>query len=135
MKKGLLLNSDISAIIAQMGHTDQLTIADAGLPIPQNIERIDLAITRGTPSFMSVLLPIIEELQVEKVTFAEEFEQVSPKAYKEVLAALLLQNSELIIETTPHENFKTLTAQSKAIIRTGECTPYVNVILHSGVSF
>ena len=33
MKKGKLLNSEISSVISQMGHTDSLTIGDCGLPI------------------------------------------------------------------------------------------------------
>ena len=33
MKKSGILNQPISAVIAGMGHTDTLVIADAGLPI------------------------------------------------------------------------------------------------------
>lgn len=47
MKKGVLLNSSISSVIARLGHTDKITIADAGLPIPSSVERIDLALTQG----------------------------------------------------------------------------------------
>ncbi|MEQ4517252.1 MAG: RbsD/FucU domain-containing protein, partial [Pantoea agglomerans] len=32
MKKGRLLNAELSHVIARLGHTDTLTIADAGLP-------------------------------------------------------------------------------------------------------
>jgi D-ribose pyranase len=35
----------------------------------------------------------------------------------------------------PHDEFKRLCEQAKAVIRTGECSPYANVILHSGVIF
>lgn len=42
MKKSVLINSEISSIISKMGHTDMLTICDSGLPIPKNVERIDL---------------------------------------------------------------------------------------------
>ncbi|KLU14729.1 hypothetical protein AFK69_04310 [Xenorhabdus sp. GDc328] len=34
MKKGVLLHSDISAVISRLGHTDPIAISDAGLPIP-----------------------------------------------------------------------------------------------------
>lgn len=35
----------------------------------------------------------------------------------------------------PHEQFKKLSASSVAIVRTGECKPFSNVILESNVSF
>ncbi|SUB14264.1 D-ribose pyranase [Pantoea agglomerans] len=53
MKKGRLLNAELSHVIARLGHTDTLTIADAGLPIPAGPQRIDLALTPGTPDFMA----------------------------------------------------------------------------------
>ena len=34
MKKSKVINSDISRVIAQMGHFDQLSIGDAGMPVP-----------------------------------------------------------------------------------------------------
>lgn len=36
---------------------------------------------------------------------------------------------------TDHEHFKQATKTAKAVIRTGETTPFANVILHSGVIF
>ncbi|MFQ6033933.1 MAG: RbsD/FucU domain-containing protein, partial [Candidatus Bipolaricaulia bacterium] len=35
----------------------------------------------------------------------------------------------------PHEELKGMLSKVKAVIRTGEATPYANVILESGVSF
>ncbi|MCP4350185.1 MAG: hypothetical protein GY795_32310 [Desulfobacterales bacterium] len=35
--------------ISLLGHTDMLCIADAGLPIPGNANRIDLALIQGIP--------------------------------------------------------------------------------------
>ncbi|WP_448594407.1 RbsD/FucU domain-containing protein, partial [Thermoflexus hugenholtzii] len=39
------------------------------------------------------------------------------------------------IEPVPHETFKAMTGRARAVVRTGECTPYANVILVSGVIF
>ena len=44
MKKSALLNSELSYLIAKMGHTDTLKVGDCGLPIPQETQRIDLAL-------------------------------------------------------------------------------------------
>ncbi len=111
-----------------MGHTDTLTIADAGLPIPASTERIDLALTTGVPSFLQTLQVILEELFVEKAIVAEEMKSVSPKVFEAVSEIL----DDVPVELVPHVSFKEQTADSKAIIRTGEFTPYANIILVSG---
>lgn len=51
MKKTCLLNNSISSVISKMGHTDIIAIGDCGLPIPKETKRIDLALTKGIPSF------------------------------------------------------------------------------------
>ena len=55
MKKTGMLNSSISKVLADLGHTDWIVIGDVGLPIPQEILKIDLALTIGTPDFASVV--------------------------------------------------------------------------------
>jgi D-ribose pyranase len=39
------------------------------------------------------------------------------------------------VRTVPHETFKQLTRNSRAVVRSGEFTPYANAILVSGVAF
>ena len=51
MKKHGVLNSEITSILASLGHTDTIVIADCGLPIPDGVKRIDLAVEIGKPSF------------------------------------------------------------------------------------
>jgi D-ribose pyranase len=130
MKKNGILNSEIAGVLAKMGHTDMIIIADCGLPIPDGVKRIDLAVALGTPSFLEVLKAVTEDMAVEKATLAEEIHdhnsEVHEKTKKSVSAAY---------EYVSHERFKELTKQAKAIIRTGEATPYANIILHAGVIF
>ena len=131
MKKIGILNQPISNVIAGMGHTDTLIIADAGLPIPSETERIDLALAAGIPSFLDTLRIVLSEMQLEKVIIAEETTTIS---------ADLFQAIQEIIEDTPvelctHNDLKLMSHTAKAIIRTGEFTPYANIILVSGVVF
>ncbi|GBD09394.1 D-ribose pyranase [Candidatus Thermoflexus japonica] len=131
MKKRGLLNAPLSQVVAQMGHGDLLVIADAGLPIPPAVQRIDLAVRPGLPSFLDVLDAVLEELHVEKAVVAVEMRDRSPtlySAFRERLASIPLEH-------VPHETFKAMTASARAVVRTGECTPYANVILVSGVIF
>ncbi|WP_292046039.1 D-ribose pyranase, partial [Brevundimonas sp. UBA5718] len=65
MKKGTVLNADISRVISRLGHTDTVVVCDAGLPIPKTTERVDLALTQGVPTFMQVLDVVTTEMQVE----------------------------------------------------------------------
>ena len=131
MKKGALINSEISYVISKMGHTDMLTICDSGLPIPQNTQRIDLALKKGIPSFLDTLDTVLEELKVEEIIIASQMEDISPKLYEEMLKRF----KDIKIVKVEHEEFKNITKDSMAIVRTGEFTPYANVILKSGVVF
>lgn len=131
MKKTVLLNSMLSETIASMGHTDMLVIADAGLPIPEGPRRIDLALTRGVPGFMQTLEAILAELRVERIIIARETGEVSPHIATQIKQAL----PGVPVMEISHENFKQATASARAIVRTGEFTPYANLILVSGVDF
>lgn len=139
MKKGRLLNAELSHVIARLGHTDTLTIADAGLPIPAGPQRIDLALTPGTPDFMQVVNAVALEMQVESALIAEEIKQHNPQLHSELIALLeslqQLQGNIITVSYTSHEQFKQQTQRSQAVIRTGECSPYANVILCAGVTF
>jgi D-ribose pyranase len=114
-----------------MGHTDTIVIADCGLPIPDHVRRIDLAIRLGKPSFLEVAEAIRDDMVIEKITLASEMKQFNPALLREVEQLFAPVAKEFV----PHEQFKTLMQGAKAVIRTGENTPYANVILHAGVIF
>ncbi|MGL5344084.1 MAG: D-ribose pyranase [Plesiomonas sp.] len=139
MKKSFLLNAELSHLIARLGHTDGLTLCDAGLPIPADPQRIDLAVSAGVPSFMQVMSAITHEMQVEAVLMAEEFISVNPQLHAQVVDHLIQlgvqQGNTIRIEYVPHEAFKVRTRSSRGVVRSGECTAYANVIFYSGVVF
>jgi len=139
MYKSRLLNSKIIKILSIMGHTDQITIGDAGLPIPKNVERIDLALAFGVPSFIQVFESVSESIQIEKVILAEEILEHNPEIHKKILEQIRQveksQKNKIDITYITHEMLKIQTNECKAVIRTGECSPYANIILQSGVIF
>lgn len=130
MKKGTVLNTQISAVIADMGHFDTLSIGDAGMPVPAGTKKIDLAVTLGLPKFIDVLANVLTELQIQKVYLAEEIKTENP-AQLEAIENLI----DVPIEFIPHAEMKKHLAVDKAFIRTGEATPFSNIILESGVTF
>lgn len=131
MKKRGILNQPISSVIAGMGHMDTLVIADAGLPIPPETQRIDLALAEGIPTFLDTLRIVLTEMQVERAIVADEMLEVSPSVYEAVKELL----GDVPVETVTHLIFKEQTRSARAVIRTGEFTPYANIILVSGVVF
>ncbi|WP_434668273.1 D-ribose pyranase [Aeromonas sp. NJAU223] len=139
MKRGKLLNAPLSALVAQMGHTDEITVCDAGLPIPAGPERIDLALMAGIPSLDTVLGALLTDLVVEKVIMASEIKLTSPATHQALLLQIEqhanAQGKPIAIEYCLHEAFKTRSRQSKAVVRSGEVTPYANLILCAGVAF
>ncbi|KQZ87880.1 D-ribose pyranase [Pseudomonas sp. Root562] len=134
MKKTPLLNVALSRLIASLGHGDIVVIGDAGLPVPPGIELIDLALTHGIPDFVSTLKVVLSEMQVESHVLAQEILEKRPAA----LTTLDTLNAEGALgrrELLSHEQFKVLTRQARAVVRTGECQPYCNVVLIAGVTF
>lgn len=131
MKKIGLLNSYLAKVVDDLGHTDLVGIGDLGLPIPAGVERIDLALERGVPSFQAVLDVYLEHVVVEKVYLAQEIIDHNPDQHQQVLDKLP-KGVEVVYLS--HEELKGLNGQAKAIVRTGEATPYSNIILQSGVT-
>jgi D-ribose pyranase len=134
MKKTPLLNVALSRLVASLGHGDKVVIGDAGLPVPPGVELIDLALTHGIPDFVSTLKVLLSEMQVESHVLAQEILEKKPSA----LVALNQLNAEGALgqrELLSHEQFKVLSQQARAIVRTGECQPYCNIVLIAGVTF
>lgn len=132
MKKHGILNSDIAKVLVDLGHTDKIAIGDAGLPVPDGVKKIDLALFLSEPSFLSVLQVVLSDMKVEAVVLAEEIKDQNPKQLAAVKAEL--KDNEAITYVS-HEAFKQQLKDVKAVIRTGEATPYSNIILQSGVLF
>ena len=133
MKRAGILNSDISRVLSYMGHTDCICIGDCGLPIPDEVERIDLALAFGEPTFMRTLEIVVGDMKVEKIVLAEEIKTQNPTVLQQIEELIAGQNEE--VEFVSHVELKEKTKDCKAIIRTGEITPYANIILQSGCIF
>lgn len=136
MKRTILLNRHLSFLISKLGHLDEIVIADAGLPAPSDVQVIDLAVMPGVPSFHDVLVAISAELVVETVVHAGE---ASSELLNDFTRDIELwsdaQGKPISIQCCTHEELKIRARSAKAVIRTGEITPYCNLILVSGVAF
>ncbi|WP_428645171.1 D-ribose pyranase [Roseibium sp.] len=136
MKRTALLNRHLSQLVASLGHLDEIVLADAGLPVPDGVRVIDLAVSAGIPGFRDVLHALRSELVIEGAVWAEEARpDVAAMMRKEIEIWALETNCDVAVSTLSHARFKQRSAAARAIIRTGETTPYANIILISGVAF
>ncbi len=129
MKRHGMINSHITKILTDLGHTDTIVIADAGLPVPSDVPKIDLSLKLGVPSFEDVVVAVLEDMATERIVIASEMKDRNQKAYE------LMEKQNILVEEVSHEQLKMLTSKAKVVIRTGEAAPYANCILQAGVIF
>ncbi len=134
MKRSGVLHGELSEIIANLGHGQQLVVGVAGLPIPAGVRRIDLAVRPGLPAFLDVLAAVLADLPVESCVVASELFERNPDYYQRI-ASLMGALTDAPIERISHEDLKVESQHAVAVIRTGEWTPFANVILRAGVVF
>lgn len=132
MKKIGLLHGELSRTIAELAHEDCILIGDAGMPVPEGVKLIDLAVVRGIPSFIDVLKAVMSEMLVAKGIIDQEQGEVSPQMRTKILETV---GAEFPLEILPHAQVKELSKKVKAVIRTGEFTPYANIILEADCLF
>jgi D-ribose pyranase len=128
MKRGGILHPGISHLLASTGHTDYFTICDRGFPVPIGQDRIDLALTDDLPRVLDVLRLIDAEFVIDRIIVAEEAARFSAG----YVAALRDIRPGIRIETVPHLELKRLSSEGRATIRTGDTTPYANILVVSG---
>lgn len=125
-----ILNSRLAGGLARLGHTSKIVIADAGLPLPHAVRGctiVDLALVAGIPRFEEVLDAVLDVIVVERAEAALESQAHPAHGW----LATRLDNLSLI----SHEELKSRLPQTQLVVRTGESTPFANVILHCGVPF
>src|SRR5919106_3815125 len=128
MKRGGVLNPALSQLLASTGHTDYFTVCDRGFPVPDDPERIDLALVDDIPTVLDVLAAVIAEWSVDRVLITHEMVAISPHRVDEMRAML----EGVPFERVSHEHLKQLAQDAKATVRTGDTVPYANIIVVSG---
>ena len=124
-----ILNRDVAAEMAKMGHTDKLLIADAGLAIPNSTKVIDISLRKDIPSAVDVLKVVLENFSVESIILSQATLDVSPTREKEFKSCFA---PDIPCEVVSHPHFRDdLTKDVKFAIRTGDFTANSNIILVS----
>ncbi|MBD3386338.1 D-ribose pyranase [candidate division KSB1 bacterium] len=134
MKKNGILNAHLSFIIASLGHTDKLLICDCGMPIPEHADKVDLALVKNIPDFLTTLKVVCNEVQIEQAIVANEMLEVQNGEFFQTVEEIL---PDVQIDRVSHDQLKQLIKNEDhiAVVRTGEATPFANIVLISGVTF
>ena len=128
MKRGPLLNPALNHLLASTGHTDYFTVCDRGFPVPIGPERIDLALTDDIPTVLDVLKLVVADFHIDRVVIPSEVDDIAPHRVKELEAIL----GDIPLFRVPHLEFKRISHSARATVRTGDATPYGNIIVVSG---
>ncbi|NIZ92812.1 D-ribose pyranase [Kineococcus rubinsiae] len=128
MRRSGLVHAELLGRLTALRHTDSFAVSDSGLPVAAGIPVVDLGVSYGVPGFAHVLGLVLAEVVVEAACVATQIER-NPAALAAVVAA------GCDVERVDHEEFKRRTAACRFVVRTGEATPYANVLLRSGVPF
>lgn len=129
MKRTFLLHQGLSAAVAGIGHTDTMAVVDAGYSIPRDAHRIDLAVRPHLPRLTDILEAVNSELCVDEYFVAEEMTAVNPRLLTEIERVLRGVPGHQVAQS----EFKARVRDAKDVVRTGEYTPFGNVLLVGGV--
>lgn len=119
-----LLHPGVFRIFASAGHTDLITVCDRGFPVPTGPERCDLALADDLPTVTDVLRLTAGLFPPDRLVVAEEARRACPARLAELQALL----PHTALDFVPHLEIKELAAAARATVRTGDATPYGNVL-------
>jgi len=121
-----ILNPQVNFLLSRVRHTDTLVIADRGFPFWPTISSVDLSLVDGVPTVLQVLAALRPNLPIGRAWMAQEFLRHNPEGTTTAFAEALLG---IVLQHKPHLEFKQRVPFATGLIRTGDITPYANIIL------
>ena len=128
MKKSGILHPELLALVASMGHTDYIVIADRGFPVPPRPTRINLGLVDDKPTVLDVLDALMAEIDLDRIIVTTEMQEVSPRR----LNVIRNRAEHRAVDIIDHQAFKALANNANGVIKTADTCPYANLIIVSG---
>lgn len=128
MLKSGILNPHVLHLLARIRHTNTLVISDWAFPFWPQIETVDLALTHGIPTVLDVLDLITPNFQIGRIWQADEFASSNSP---ETVARFQKSFGDIPVTREAHVDFKKRVPHAIGLIRTGDPTPYGNLIIES----
>jgi D-ribose pyranase len=123
-----ILNPHVLDLVARVRHTNTLVIADWAFPFWPEIETVDISLTHGIPTVLDVLDLLTPVFKIGRIWQAEEFVACNPAETVERFAKSF---GTIPLTREAHVDFKKRVPHAIGLIRTGDPTPYGNIILES----
>ena len=141
MLKGIspLLSPDLLAILCEMGHGDEIVLADAHFPGESMGERVLRADGLRVVDLLDAILPLLEldsyvdapVLMMAPVP-GDELDPSVERSYRKVIDRHAPDTPP--IERLERFEFYERTKEAYAVVMTGELAKYANIILKKGVT-
>ncbi len=128
MIKTGIINPHLLDLLARTRHTNTLVISDGSFPYWPEIETVDLSLTFGIPTVLDVLELIIPIFTIGRIWQADEFVANNTM---ETIVRFEKAFGAIPVTRLCHVDFKKQVPEAIALIRTGDATPYGNIILES----
>lgn len=126
-----ILNPHILHLLARIRHTNTLVIADWAFPYWPQIETVDISLTHNIPTVLDVLDLLRPNFKVGRIWQAQEFLATNPAETVGRFDQAFAEFTEATVQRLPHLDFKAMVPGAIGLIRTGDATPYGNIILES----
>jgi D-ribose pyranase len=123
-----ILNPHVLDLIARIRHTNTLVIADWAFPYWPEIETVDISLCKGIPTVLDVLDLLTPVFKIGRIWQAEEFVNTNTT---ENITRFEKSFGHIPLTREPHLDFKKRVPHAIGLIRTGDPTPYGNIILES----
>jgi D-ribose pyranase len=123
-----ILNPAVLSLIARIRHTNTLVISDWAFPYWPEIETVDISLTKGIPTVLDVLELLKPNFKIGRIWQAEEFVKSNNA---ENVDRFVTAFGKIPLTREPHVDFKKRVPHAIGLIRTGDPTPYGNIIIES----
>jgi L-fucose mutarotase len=140
MLKGIdpVISPKLLKIIDEMGHGDEILLADANYPAESAGVKNNSFVVRADgiaiPPLLEAILKLLPlDTFVDYNVFLMEPENGRPEVWNKYEAILKKSGEDVKIKKVPRFEFYDLASKSYAIVATGERALYANILLKKGV--
>ena len=139
MLKGIpeIITPELLHVLAEMGHTDELTIGDGNFPGHTYGKRVIRMDGHGVPEILDAILKLfpLDTYVDAPVTLMQVVpgDNVDPVIWKDYEKVIRKHESDKKIENIGRFEFYDRAKKCYAVVATGESALYANIILKKGV--
>ncbi len=133
-----IISPELLKILAEMGHADEIVIADGNFPGAAIAQRLVRADGHGVPELLTAILELFpldpynaEQAYLMEVVPGDDYQPVIWQEYQEILERCA--DEEVTIGHIERFAFYERAKKAYAVIQTGEAALYANIILKKGV--